>query len=261
MRVAFAHPAPSSRPSADAPVSVVKFGSSVLQSPVDAAGAAAEIARLSRGGAKTVAVVSAYFGETDRLIAEARALSADAPSKLAARLVSLGEERAALGLAIACEAAGLAAAYLNIEAIGLVGAGPDDEADPVSLNAPVIRAALRTHDAVIVPGFAALKDGRHVLLGRGGSDLSAVFLAAELGLETATLVKDVDGVYDRDPAVAGAAAKRYEQLTFEDAARVAGKLVQPRAIRFAESQGVGICVRRLGEDRATLIGPLSPATA
>jgi homoserine dehydrogenase len=105
-----------------------------------------------------------------------------------------------------------------------------------------------------VPGFAALKDGRTVLLGRGGSDLSAVFFASALGLRTATLVKDVDGVYDRDPAQAGAAAHRFEALSYDEAARVAGKLVQPRAIRFAQAQGVAIHVRRLGEDRATRIG-------
>lgn len=235
-------------------ISVVKFGSSVLKAPADATAGAAEIARLAARGRRVLAVVSAFLGETDRLIAEAASLSGGVATRHAARLVSLGETRACLALTIACEAAGLNPAFLDVEAMGLAANGSDDEATPVSVDRVRLLAALAAHDVLIVPGFAALKDGRTVLLGRGGSDLTAVFLATELGLDCATLVKDVDGVYDRDPAVAGASARRYESLDYDAAAEVAGKLVQPRAIRFAQTHSVAIEVRRLGEDRATRIG-------
>lgn len=233
---------------------VLKFGSSVLRATIDAASAAAEVARMRRAGDKVLAVVSAYLGETDRLLDDARTLGRGGFSRHAARLVSLGEERACLGLAIACEAAGLHADYLDIETMGLAAKGPDDEATPSAVDRQAIEATLRAHDVVIVPGFAALKDGRHVLLGRGGSDLSAVFLAEALGQNVVTLIKDVDGVYDRDPAAAGGKARRYDRLSYQEAARVAGKLVQSRAIAFAEARNVTVRVRRIGEDRATDIG-------
>lgn len=241
-------------------VSVVKFGSSVLRGPADAEAAAAEIARLSARGDKIVAVISAFLGETDRLLAESSALSKGRPSQHAARLVSLGEERACLCLAIACEAMGLRADYLDVETLDLAAAGPDNEATPISANRARLHEAVNAHDVAIIPGFAALKDGRHVLLGRGGSDLSAVFLAALLGQRAATLIKDVDGVYDRDPAVAGAQAQRFEALGYDEAMRVAGKLVQERAIRYAQTEGVAIRVRRLGADDATTISDLPPSS-
>ena len=245
----------SRRTALAAPVTVAKFGSSVLERPDDARRVAAEIARLSARGEKIVAVVSAFSGETDRLVADAAALSDAARSRYCAALVSLGETRAALSLAIACEAAGLDPVFLDVEAIDLPAEGPDEEATPVGVDADRIRAALDAHDVVIVPGFVGLgADGRRVLLGRGGSDLTAVFLAGALALEAATLVKDVDGVYDTDPAL-HADARRLDTLTWSHAEAVAGKLVQTRAIRFAATHDVAIAVRRLGEDRATLIGP------
>lgn len=234
-------------------ISVVKFGSSVLRAPEDAAAGAAEIRRLAARGEKAIVVVSAFLGDTDRLIGEAALLSRGSSTVHANQLISLGEMRACLALAIACEAAGLDPAVLDIEALGLGAEGPDDEATPVSVDRARVEAALSSADVVIIPGFAARKDGRTVLLGRGGSDLTAVFLAATLGCRSATLVKDVDGVYDRDPAQAGGSARRFETLGYDEAAGVAGKLVQPRAIRFAEARGVAIHVRRLGEDRATRI--------
>lgn len=246
-------PASSLRPEG-APFSVVKFGSSVLDAPSDARRVAAEIARLSSFGEKTLAVVSAFRGETDRLIAEAAALSGAKASRHAAALVSLGEARAALALAVACEAQGAAAAFVDVEAIALRAEGPCDEATPVDVDAVALADAVRSHDVVIVPGFVAMgADGRRVLLGRGGSDLTAVFLARALGLGVATLVKDVDGVYDRDPA-RYADARRLDALGWSEAEAVAGRLVQARAIRFAAAHGIAIAVRRLGEDRATLIG-------
>lgn len=241
------------------PVSVVKFGSSVLRAPADAAIVAQEIARLSARGEKIVAVISAFLGDTDRLLAESSSLSGGGPSRYAARLVSLGEERACLCLALACEAIGLRADYLDVEALDLAAAGPDDEATPISADREFLFEVVNARDVAIIPGFAALKDGRHVLLGRGGSDLSAVFLAALLGQTETTLIKDVDGVYDRDPAVAGAEAQRFEALGYDEALRVAGKLVQERAIRHAQTEGVAIRVRRLGADDATTISDLSPS--
>ena len=99
---------------------------------------------------------------------------------------------------------------------------------------------------VVVPGFGAVTgEGRVVLLGRGGTDLTAAFLAAELGLKTVRLVKDVDGLYDRDPNNADGAL-RYDRASWETARRLGGSLVQRDAIDLGQARGVEIEVAALG---------------
>ena len=237
----YEEPGPESASAAEA--IVLKFGSSVLRNVADLAVAVTEIYRHTRHGRKVVAVVSAFAGETDALYAEAARLGAGADSRHAPRLVSLGEERSAALLAIACEGVGLDARIAGARQIALHAGGPVDDAHPESADAEALRRELNRHDVVVVPGFVALgPTGEPVLLGRGGTDLTAVFLAHVLGLGEVTLIKDVDGVYDRDPAEAGAAARRYRRLSWDDARGVAGKLLQPKAIDFAGARDVAIRV-------------------
>lgn len=222
---------------------VLKFGSSVLRHVADLAVAVTEIYRHTRHGRKVVAVVSAFAGETDALYAEASRLGAGPDSRHAPRLISLGEERSAALLAIACEGAGLDARIAGARQIALHAGGPVDDAHPEAADADALRRELGRHDVVVVPGFVALgPTGEPVLLGRGGTDLTAVFLAHVLGLGEVTLIKDVDGVYDRDPAGAAGAARRYRRISWRDAHDVAGKLLQPKAIDFAGARDVAIRV-------------------
>lgn len=245
---------------ADATVAVLKFGSSVLRTRDDLPSIVSEIYRHIREGRKVVAVVSALAGETDALIAEAAQAGADALSRHAPRLISIGEERSAALLAITCEAAGLDARILGARALSLKAGGPVNDAHPVSVNAKILREELPRRDVVIVPGFVALGEaGEPVLLGRGGSDLTAVYLASALGLRETTLMKDVDGVYDRDPAKSNGEALRYRRLDWQGARDVAGKLLQPKAIDFAASHNVAIRVLRLNGDEGTLVSPKGEA--
>lgn len=252
-----APPEPALRPAPVpglAPVAVVKFGSSLLKSPADAALAASELYRQVRAGRKVVAVVSALGGQTDRLLAEARALGLDHDNDLLPGYVASGEEKAARLVALACHAIGLEAAALSVRELGLIAEGPLEAAEPIALNRPRLRAALGEHEVVVVPGFAGVRpDGRVALLGRGGSDLSAVFLAAELGCEEVLLCKDVDGLYAADPARAPGAA-RFERLSFEAALRLGGRVVQPRALELARARSLPIRVARPGGGRATVVG-------
>ncbi len=234
-------------------VVVLKFGSSVLRTKDDLPSVVSEICRQSREGCKMVAVVSAFAGETDALIAEAAAAGAAGNSRHAPRLVALGEEKSAALLAIACEAAHLDARILGAHELSLSAGGPVDDAHPKSIDADRLLDELTRRDVVIVPGFVALgEDGTPVLLGRGGSDLTAVFIASALGLAETMLIKDVDGVYDRDPAKADGAL-RYRLLDWQGAREVAGKLLQVKAIDFAASHDVAIRVRRLNGDHGTLV--------
>ncbi|HEY3812833.1 MAG TPA: homoserine dehydrogenase [Caulobacteraceae bacterium] len=248
-------PRPAQRRVHKRPLDVLKFGSSVLKSPADAPEAVTEIYRAVRQGRRVVAVVSAFQGVTDRLLEDAHRFGCGHDNLHLPRYVALGEETSAALLALACDRAGMITTALSPAQIGILAKGDRETAEPISLDAAVIERALETADVVVVPGFTARDaDGNVVLLGRGGSDLTAVFLAAELGADRLRLVKDVDGVYDRDPK-SNSEALRFGALTWHEARDVAGKLVQPRALRLAEDRGVALEVAAIGREDATAIGP------
>ena len=236
-------------------VVVLKFGSSVLRGPAHAPAVASEIYRHVRAGRRVVAVVSAFAGQTDRLLAEARSLGLDHDNGLLPAYVAQGEEAAAAFTAIACDRIGVDAVSLSVRELGICASGPSEHAHPENLDSTVLLRALDDHQAVIVPGFGAvLDDGRTALLGRGGSDLTALFVAAELGLDHVRLVKDVDGLYDRDPSGAAGQPLRYSQASWDVAREVGGVLVQRDAIDMGEARGVEIEIAGLGGVRPTRIG-------
>lgn len=237
------------------PVVVMKFGSSVLSGPADAPAVASDIYAEVRRGRRVVAVVSAFAGETDRLLDEARALGLAHDNPLLPAYVVQGEERAAALAALACDRIGLSATTLSVRELGIVAHGPVEHARPTALDRRALDLALDQHEVVVVPGFGALStDGRVVLLGRGGSDLTALFLAAELGLDHVQLVKDVDGLYDRDPNV-DPDARRYDLASWVEAKALGGGLVQPDALDLAEARRLRVEVRNHADGHRTVIGP------
>ncbi|HWE47135.1 MAG TPA: homoserine dehydrogenase [Caulobacteraceae bacterium] len=244
------------RPAPHAPIAVLKFGSSVLRSPDDIPEVVSEIYRHVRRGEKVIAVVSAFLGRTDALLGQARALGGARDNKHLPRFVVQGEEQAAALTAIGCDRVGLDVRALSVRELGIVADGSPEDASPVRLESSALAAALDAHEVVVVPGYGAInEDDEVVLLGRGGTDLTAVFLAAELDLGHVRLLKDVDGVYDSDPNIAGDVASRYAELDWKTARIVAGKLVQRRAVEVAEQRRVVVEVAALGREAASLIGP------
>lgn len=236
-------------------VVVLKFGSSILKDQSCAPAVASELYGHVRAGRKVVAVVSALGGQTDRLLADARALGLDHENDLLPAYVAQGEEQAAALVAIACDRIGLDACALSVRELGIVAEGPVEHAHPVALHAEALNRAIAAHQVVIVPGFGAVgPNGRVVLLGRGGSDLTAVFLAAELGLKRARLVKDVDGLYDRDPASASGKPLRFRRASWDDARRHGGALVQHDAIDLGQARSVEIEVAAIGRSDCTVVG-------
>lgn len=247
-------PLPVAPPDLDRPVVVMKFGSSVLASPADAPAVASDVYAEVRRGRRVVAVVSAFAGETDRLLGEARALGLAHDNPLLPAYVVQGEERSAALAALACDRIGLSATTLSVRDLGIVAEGPSEHARPVVLDRTALDLALDRHEVVVVPGFGALSsDGRVVLLGRGGSDLTALFLAAELGLDHVQLVKDVDGLYDRDPNL-DPDARRYDQASWAEAKVLGGGLVQPDALDLAEARRLRVEVRNHADGHRTVIG-------
>jgi len=234
-------------------LTVLKLGGSVLRGDGDLTQAVHEVYRWAREG-PVVAVVSALNGETDALIARAeRVCPRPQPAALAA-LVATGEQAAAALLALALDRAGLLAEVVDPARLGLRTRGDLLESEPVDLDARVLEAVLASGTVAVVPGFLGrTEEGSTSLLGRGGSDYTALFLADRLGAGRCRLIKDTGGLYDRDPArLTG--ARRYATLPWSDALRLDGGVVQHRAVRFGRQRRLSFEVGGWGGAQATVVG-------
>ncbi|ESQ82661.1 homoserine dehydrogenase [Asticcacaulis sp. AC466] len=238
---------------------VVKFGGSVLTSESALQRAVAEIYRYVRDAHKVIAVVSAFKGQTDQLLRLAGSYTQASVSSATPHLVATGEMRAATLLAMAAERSGIVTRFRSAYEIGLIADGEHLNANPVSIKADVLTRDLETVDLVVVPGYVAENAaGEPVLLGRGGSDLTAVYIAKALndaGVKaTARLIKDVDAVYDADPATVGDSAKPYEGLSWTEALKIAFPVVQGKAMRYAADNGLTVEVAGLAKGYQTVLG-------
>lgn len=240
---------------ADMAVSIhlLKFGSSILASPVDYGSVAEEVRREVADGVKAVVVVSAMGGTTDSLLASARTVASSPPDSLIGALLATGEEASVALLVIALVAAGVPALGLPSWRVPIHTRGTLRDADPVDVDTDAIIAALESHDVVVVPGFVGLDaTGAPSLLGRGGSDLTALFLGHVLGATELRLIKDVDGIYPADPKhVAGVAP--LSRATWDEVRGVGGVVVQNKALAYAERHALGFRVAPLG-GTGTLVG-------
>jgi homoserine dehydrogenase len=218
---------------------VLKLGSSVLETQEDLPDAVHEIYRWYRSGYRVVAVVSAIGDTTDHLIAQAGELAHAPDPWSCAELLATGERASAALLGVALDRSGVPARIVDPREIGLTVAGGALDSEPVSLDADRLKSLLMNHPVVIIPGFfGTAADGRVHLLGRGGSDLSAVFLANRLCAAHCRLIKDVDGIYEADPALARHQdSHRFASLSHGDALRVAGRLIQPKAVSYLQTHG------------------------
>lgn len=230
---------------------VIKIGGSVL---TDAAAykRAAEFVRCrvrEANHARFVIVVSAENGLTDQLLASAqRAVHRPNPVMLDL-LWATGELRSVALLAFHLHAVGVRAIGLNVHQSGLIfGREPGAVVESVQFEPRRITRALERFRAVVAPGFLATRrSGSIVSLGRGGSDFTAVLLAAGLRAERCELIKDVPGYFTEDPAK-NAGAAHLPQVTYERAramARAGCDLVQPQALEFAARRQLRVVVRSL----------------
>ncbi|MEQ8406112.1 MAG: homoserine dehydrogenase [Oceanicaulis sp.] len=234
---------------------VLKFGGSVLTTETSYAEAGTEIYRHVRDGEKAIVIVSALAGETDLLLSQADRMGADASAEMTARLARLGEYRSAAMMGLVLARMGVRAKVLDPHEIALEAEGDPLDADLARLDEDALAEAIEKHEAVIVPGFTA-GHARHgaATLGRGGTDLTAVFFAAKAGAQRARLIKDVDGVYTDDPAK-DASAKRYDRLDYDTALACSRGLIQPKAIEAARAAGVQLEIAAMGAGEASCVAP------
>ena len=243
---------------------VLKFGSSVLADRHCLPRVVHEIYRYYRRGHHVLAAVSAIGNETDRLLGEARYWSnPPAPEPAVAELLATGERQSAALLCMALERAGVQAGLLSPAGIKLTLSGERLDAWPTSVDTRAIRQAFQLSPVLVLPGFAGVHEtGGTALMGRGGTDLTAVFLAQALGAAECRLVKDVDGIYERDPALGVSGIRerrphRYGRITYEEALRISGKLVQPKAIEYLRDRKYRARVAALLQAEGTEIGGAS----
>ena len=238
-------------------LTVLKIGGSVLTGDrayrLAAAFIAARVAAFP--AQRIVAVVSAALGATDALLRTAREI-VDTPAPAALDLLwSTGELRSAALLALSLQAVGVHATAINVHQTGLVH---DDEAGRpgASRVRPLrLRALLADHDVVVAPGFLARGGADAVVsLGRGGSDLTAVLLAASLGARC-ELVKDVPGYFSADPK-RDPEARPLASLSYARAIEMADdgcELVQRHALEAAREHRVPLVVSAIGQEQGTEI--------
>ena len=233
---------------------VLKFGSSVLRSESDLPRVVHEIYQHWRSGSQVLVVVSAIGQTTDRLLGLARATCTEPEESGLAILLATGEAKASALLGIALHRAGVPAKVLDPVQAGLRTIGDELDSEVVAVDVARLRAELE-RSVVVLPGFTGRnEEGDTTLLGRGGSDLSAVFIAHQLDARC-ILLKDVDGLYTSDPSCAGATRPlRFRDVKYETALRVGGAIVQDKAVRFANECGLPFEITCIGASTGTQIG-------
>lgn len=246
-------------PPGQRPLHVVKFGSSVLAAPEGYRRVAGHVRDEVASGRKIIAVVSAMGSTTEALLSTANALAAEPRDALVAALLATGEEASAALLRIALAELGVPSAGFTATQLCVRTRGELRDADPVGVDTRRIAAALACANVIVVPGFVGVDvTGVPSLLGRGGSDLTALFLGHAVGAAEIRLVKDVDGVFPGDPRRERSLAP-LRTVSWERARCIGGGVVQDKALRFAARHRLGFRVAAMG-GRGTWVGdPLPPS--
>jgi len=225
---------------------VQKFGGTSVGDPDRIANVARRIASTSEAGSDVCVVVSAMGATTDDLLDLARRLSSAPNPRELDVLLTAGERISIALLAIALDELGLAAVSFTGDQAGIVTDGAHGQARIVEIRVEPVRRALGAGQIAIVAGFQGISPGRDVTtLGRGGSDATAVALAAALQADVCEIYTDVDGVYTADPRLVPGATKlpsvSYEEML--DLAACGARVLMLRSVELARNAGVPIHVR------------------
>ena len=236
---------------------VTKFGGTSVGSPERIRAVAQRLIRRKQQGDSVVAVVSAMGHVTDELVDLARQITAEPADREMDMLLSTGEQVSIALLAMEIHAEGHDAVSFTGAQVGIVTDEVHSKAKITEVRGDRIHEALDTGHIVIVAGFQGMTpDGTITTLGRGGSDTTAVAVAAGIGADVCEIYTDVDGVYTADPRIVPDARKidfiSYEEM-LEMAASGAGVL-QMRSVEFGRNHGVVIhCRSSFNDAPGTLV--------
>jgi aspartate kinase len=244
---------------------VQKYGGSSVADVTRIGRVADRVARARLAGHEVVVVVSAMGNTTNELLALARQVSQAPGRRELDMLISVGERVSMTLLAMALQDRGIAARSFTGSQSGIITDDSHANARVLEVRPDRVREALSAGEVAIVAGFQGVSRAREITtLGRGGSDTTAVVLAAALGADECEICSDVDGVYSADPrTVAG--ARRLEELSLDEAlalARNGAKVLYEEAVAWAHREGIRLRASATAvEGGGTRIVPSTPATS
>lgn len=236
---------------------VQKYGGTSVGSIDRIRNVADRVKRTCGEGHRVVAVVSAMGGVTDRLIGMAKELSEAPPEREMDVLLATGEQQSIALVAMALEALGVEAASVTGRQAGIFTTGSHTRGRISNLDPSLMNRYLEEGKTLVVAGFQGITlDGMVHTLGRGGSDLTAIAVAAALKADVCQILTDVDGVYTCDPRVVEN-ARKLPEISYDEMLEMASsgsKVMQSRSVEFAKKFGVVFEVRSsLNDNPGTLV--------
>jgi len=233
-------------------VVVQKFGGSSVATTERILAVARRIIATKEAGNSVVAVVSAMGDVTDDLLELAGAISSDPPEREMDMLLATGEQVTIALLAMAIHSLGHEAISFTGAQAGIVTESGHTKARIAEVRADRVRDALAAGRIAIVAGFqGATADAEITTLGRGGSDTTAVAVAAGIGADVCEIYTDVDGVYTADPRIVPG-ARKLDAVSYEvvlEMAATGARVLQLRSVEYARNHGVTLHVRSSFNDR------------
>src|SRR5437773_8404529 len=236
---------------------VQKYGGTSVANPDRIKNVASRVARYRAQGDQIVVVVSAMSGVTDSLIRLAKDIMPLPSEREMDMLLATGEQTTIALTAMALHALEIKAISLTGAQAGIVTDGVHTKAKIQNITPKQVHALLDDGYVVIVAGFQGqTQEGQITTLGRGGSDLTAIALAAALKADLCQIYTDVDGVYTADPRIV-AKARKLSEISYDEMLELASlgaKVMQSRSVEFAKKFGVVFEVRSsLNDNPGTLV--------
>jgi aspartate kinase len=225
---------------------VQKYGGSSVADAQKIRGVARRVVETAKAGHGVVVVVSAMGKTTDGLLRLAHEVTPTPPEREVDMLLATGEQVSIALLAMAIDALGHKARSFTGEQAGIRTDAAHTRARIVGIDGEKVRRALDDGYVAIVAGFQGVTEEDNITtLGRGGSDLTAVALAATLHADVCEIYTDVDGVYTADPNIVPE-AKKLDRISYDEMLEMASlgaKVLQSRSVEFAKKYGVPVHVR------------------
>ncbi len=231
---------------AKADLIVQKYGGTSVGNVDRIRALADRVRRVRQTGSRVVVVVSAMAGETDRLLGLAQEVTATPAAREVDMLLATGEMVSIALVAMALQEAGCAARSFTGMQGGIVTDGTHTHARIRTITTTRLQRDLSAGVIPVVAGFQGISESDELTtLGRGGSDLTAVALAAALEADSCEIYTDVDGVYTADPNLVPQ-ARRLDRVSYDEMlemARLGAKVLQARAVEFAKAHDVLLWVK------------------
>ena len=225
---------------------VQKYGGTSVANLEKIRNVASKVIRAKKAGNDVVVVVSAMAGETDKLVSLANSASDSPNPREYDVLVSTGEQVTVSLLAMVLESMGFKARSLLGYQVRILTDQSYRNARIVKVETKLIKEELKKGTIIIVAGFQGVDEKNNITtLGRGGSDTSAVALAAALNADVCDIYTDVDGVYTTDPNI-HAGARKLEKISYEEMLELASagaKVLHPRSVEMAKKYNVPVYVK------------------